>query len=381
MADVARKAGVHATTVSLALRNHPSLPPATRQRLQQLAHDMGYQRDPALSALVAYRRLTHPPKSNALIAYITHWESRWGWKQHPAHLKFFEGANAKSAQLGYRLEHFWLGEPDMTHRRMSRILYARGITGIILASHRREWDEAIDFEWEKFGGVKIDFAPIGQQLHIVTNDQRTIMALAVQRALAAGYRRIGVVMPYWWDQFVDLAWSAGFLAEQQLIPTADRVPILFYSPPLTTQTSEESNFQVPTATLAEWMQEHEPEVILSYGPFVRNSLAALGLAVPKDVAFVELFLEQCDGSTAGVRENCERVGELAVEILVGQLQQHAFGIPAIPTATLVEGTWCDGRTMPLRSEAQVPATSSRRTAGDRSPFYWRNRKSPLKKSS
>jgi len=34
LADIARKAGVHVTTVSLAMRNHPRLPEKTRQRIQ-----------------------------------------------------------------------------------------------------------------------------------------------------------------------------------------------------------------------------------------------------------------------------------------------------------------------------------------------------------
>ena len=104
MAVVAQKAGVHPTTVSLALRNHPSLPISTRKRLQLLAAQMGFRRDPALSALVAYRRHTRPVKGTPLLAYVTHWDSRWGWKDHPAHKAFFDGATMKASPLGYQLE-------------------------------------------------------------------------------------------------------------------------------------------------------------------------------------------------------------------------------------------------------------------------------------
>jgi LacI family transcriptional regulator len=68
--------------------------------------------------------------------------------------------------------------------------------------------------------------------------------------------------------------------------------------------------------------------------------------VPKDVAFVELFVESEDGSMAGVRENCFRVGEVAVEVLVSSLHQNSTGIPPIATSTLVEGTWIDGASLP-----------------------------------
>ena len=56
LADIAREAGVHVTTVSLALRNHPRLPESTRLRLQNLAKLRGYTPDPWLPA----RRPGHP---------------------------------------------------------------------------------------------------------------------------------------------------------------------------------------------------------------------------------------------------------------------------------------------------------------------------------
>lgn len=49
-----------------------------------------------------------------------------------------------------------------------------------------------------------------------------------------------------------------------------------------------------------------------------------------------------------MRQNHATVGELAVEILVGQLHQGKTGIPAVPTVTYVEGNWFDGATLPHR---------------------------------
>jgi len=364
MADVAKRARVHVTTVSMSLRNHPTIPLATRERILLLTKQMGYQRDPALSALVAYRNRTLSRRNQPMLAYLTHWDSRFGWKEHPAHAAFYHGAAAQAALFGYRLEHFWLGEPRMTHRRMGDILYSRGITGLVIASYRQEAEAQLDFDWPKFSAVKIDFAPRGQQLHMVTNDQRTIVGLAIQRALAAGYRRIGLVMPSWWDEFVDLAWSAGYLAHQQRLAAAERIPILFFSTPQRPNNLKitDPEYLVPRNELARWIQANRPEVVISYGPFVRTRLAELGYAVPADLAFIDIFLEKPDGRTAGVFQNCQRVGELAVEILASQLQQHVFGIPAIPTATFVEGTWFDGDSLPARLPRVAPSSS---------PFYSR----------
>lgn len=355
MADVAQRAGVHVTTVSMSLRNHHSISPETRERIQHLARQMGYERDPALSALVAYRNHAQPRRSQPPLAYLTNWDSRWGWKEHSAHLAFFRGATAKAPLLGYRLEHFWLGEPALTHRRMSSILYSRGIRGLILASHRQEHAAALDFDWSKFSGVKIDFAPRKQSLHMVTNDRRAIAGLAMQRVRAAGYRRIGMVMPFWWDEGADLAWSAGFLSHQHRFRREEQIPILYFSTPQRPNdpAGASPDYLVPRDALAEWLRTYRPEVLLSYGPFVRPRLDELGLSVPGDLAFADIFLETPTGKVAGVHQDCHRVGELAVEIVAAELQQHLYGIPAVPTATTVEGVWFEGDSLPPSNSRRI----------------------------
>ncbi len=54
--DIARHLGVHVSKVSLALRRHSSIPADTRERVEKAARDLGYRQDPALTALMAFRR-------------------------------------------------------------------------------------------------------------------------------------------------------------------------------------------------------------------------------------------------------------------------------------------------------------------------------------
>ena len=89
-------------------------------------------------------------------------------------------------------------------------------------------------------------------------------------------------------------------------------------------------------------------MIISKGSFVLPVLRKLGRRIPRDVAFVDVFLEDFSGQTAGVRQNHETVGAMAVEILAGQLQHNKRGVPDIPTTTSVEGTWYDGASCPPR---------------------------------
>ena len=350
LADIAREAGVHVTTVSLALRNHPRLPEGTRLRIQKLAQQRGYTPDPWLRALVAYRGQVVPRRNPPTLAYVTNWNTRWGWKEVTAHPDFFAGALAKAKELGYNLEHFWLREPGLTHGRLDRILYARGINGVIIASHMREIDVELQFDWKHLSGVKIDYFPHKPELHNVTNNQFDVIRLAMQKVIAAGYRRIGFVMHRGWDHSVDHLWTAGFLCEQQNLAPKERVPAHIFPGPVPVERwFKESRADVTTdpAPFEAWYGKYRPEVIISKAAFVLPQLQRMGLRIPRDVAFVDVFLDEFDGQTAGVRQNHETVGALAVEILAGQLQHNKYGVPEIPTTTFVEGTWFDGASCPM----------------------------------
>jgi LacI family transcriptional regulator len=267
------------------------------------------------------------------LAYVTNWNTRWGWKHVTAHPDFHAGAEAKAQELGFRLEHFWLREPGLTAGRMSRILEARGIGGIVLASHVREIDEELQFEWARFSAVKIDYFPHQPHLPNVTNNQLQIIRLAMQQVLSRGYRRIAFVMDEGWDISVDRLWSVGFLWAQQELPVEQRLPIYLFP---------------NSKPLPQWLEEQRPEVIISKAEFVLPALEKLGWRIPDDIAFADLFLEET-GQWAGVRQHSREVGALAIEILAGRLQHNIRGVPAVPTTTFVDGTWCDGASCPARS--------------------------------
>lgn len=366
LADIAKADGTHVTTVSLALRNSQRLPESTRQRIQDLARKMGYTPDPMMRALVSYRESTRERINPQVIAYITNWTTRWGWREVTAHPEFYEGAREAAEELGYTLEHFWMREPGLTHGRLSRILDTRGISGVIIASHVRDIDDNLRFDWEHFAAVKIDYFPHQPAVHNVTNNQASVVRLAVRKAYEYGYRRIGFVMHRGWDHSVDRMWSAGYLVEQEQFAPQDRIPMLIYPEPEPIEAwfnEGKGDVQPRRNSFENWLRTYQPEVIISRGAFILERLAEMNLKIPEDIAFADLFIEDESGLTAGVRQNHRAVGAIAVQTLAGQLTQNRRGIPRIPTTTFVEGAWVDGATMPIRQAA----SRSRELAGATTP--------------
>ncbi len=333
--DVARVASVHNTTVSLALRNAPSIPAATRQRIREIADQLGYRPDPTLQALVAYRKSQTTERRKETLAYITDSASRWGWRASPTAERLFVGAQRKAVELGYRLEHLWLGEAGMSARRLGDMLYHRAIAGVLLAAHdggRGDWAE---MEWSRLSAVQLGGCPDELALHRILHDHAGSVRLAFRRARAAGYERIGLVVDPVRDAANDHACSAGFLSEQNRLPADTRIPLL----PLRTEAG--------ACALATWFDEHRPEAVLSLSPSLPDRLAHLGLAIPRDAGYVDLSLHLADGAVAGVYPHSETTGEVAVAALAAHLQQNERGLPPVATTMLVAGTWFDGASLPV----------------------------------
>lgn len=347
MAQVAAKAGVHPTTVSLAMRNHPSIPPTTRQRIQAIAGELGYRPDPALSALAAYRHAKLPRRILS-IAYLTGWDSEWGWKKDSTQARYYAGAEQRATELGFKLEHLWLGEPKLSQRRVSDILYARGITGVIVASLEPRSSIPLSLDWPRFSGVQIDPFPHRPVLPFVMCGHRAVLRLAMRKVTAAQHRRIALAVSEENDRRADFAWTGAFVAEQRRLPAADRIPILTFS-----ETRSQAGI---CARLLAWLEQHRPTVLLSPDRQVAGCLKKLGIETPRRLSFVDLCLEE-PGAVAGVRHNCERAGAIAVEQLVHQIHENITGLPECDVATLVDGTWHDGPTL-----AQAPVPADDRTA-------------------
>ncbi len=354
--DIAHIAGVHNTTVSLSLRNCPSIPETTRKRIRAIAEKLGYVPDPTLQALVAYRKGRTFCRPKETIAYLTNWSSCWGWRALVDHERAFVGAQRKTAEFGYQLEHFWLGEPGMNQRRMSSMLYHRGIRGVLVAAHRETGDELSEIDWSRLSAVKIGCFPQGPALHRVIDDHSGVVRLAMQRIRASGFERIGFVMAQEWDEFSNGAWSAGFVIERGHLPAGQRIPIFKFARGAHDLTAWQTARQRAgeLAALHKWQRDHRVEVIVGHSPSVLEKLGQLGFNVPEDVAYVDLCLDQAEYRVAGVRQNGEISGEVAVSILVGQLQRNLCGLPAVGTTTMVAGTWIDGASLPAQDKGEGP---------------------------
>lgn len=334
--DVADRAGVHRSTVALALRDHPRIPADTRQRIRALAHKLGYRLNPLVAALMQSRRSGRAVK-HVTLAFVTNYPTRDGWMpEHHDRPNFFPGAAARAGDFGYKLEHFWLAEPGMTPTRFCDILTTRGIHGILLG-RLPPGQTAIEMLWERFSCVALGMTLRSPRLHHVTENHFDTATQGMQQCLDRGYRRVGFVFTDANDSpRVGERWLGAYLMQQQRFPARDRLPVC----PGVPATRE---------GFARWFDRHRPDALLvNHAPPMLAWLRTLGRHSPRDVGLIELE-DRPQNGCAGVHYDPAKVGALAIEMLVGLMHRNEKGIPLDQHEILLSGEWREGSTLPPRT--------------------------------
>ncbi|MFO1448968.1 MAG: LacI family DNA-binding transcriptional regulator [Opitutaceae bacterium] len=332
---LAQLAAVSHTTVSLALRGHASIPEVTRTRIQSLAKKHGYRPDPMLSALNAYRVEMTPAHFHGTIAWITAFPEASSWRRMIQAEGYFDGARARAAELGYELAEFWATEPGLSASRLTDILLARGIQGLIIAPLPQA-QGALALQWEHFAAVALGYTLARPQIHMVMNHQFRNMKRLVQRLHDEGHQRIGFAMPVANDERVDHNYLGGYWVAQHDLPaTIERLP------PLLAQTLDAPTFLT-------WFRRQRPDVVIVAARQAYEVIGWLknsGIRVPADVGVAVAAIPYRDTTIGGIDENVRGVGAMTVDTLVGMLHRSERGIPATPWRILADGTWSPGKTI------------------------------------
>ena len=333
--DVAARVGMSHTAVSLALRHDPRIPLATRRRVEAVARSLGYRTDAVVATLMARLRTLRAHPVQATLGFLTAWPTRDGWRQASNHRRFFAGVQRRARELGYAVDELWLREPGMTSGRMTRLLLARGIRGLIVHSLPAAGG-SLELDWKHFAGVTKGLTVTHPPLHRVVSSHYEDMILVLRELARRRYRRVGLVLSEALSVRVDRAWLAAFLLQQNETPAADRVPAL-----ITRTDDEEAHFD-------EWFAAHRPDVILFSDQPVAAWVKRLKLRVPADVGLVHLDWSRDVAPLAGLDSDPEAIGAAATDLLVGQLHANEFGVPKHEKIVAVRGCWVSGATVRRR---------------------------------
>lgn len=332
--DIAAEAGVHFTTVGLALRDSPRISASTREKVQSIAKKLGYQPDPMVSALNAYRQIKRRPSFQAAIAWINNWQDREGLLSNADFFEYHQGAVERAGELGYKISEFWLQEPGMNLTKLRRILKTRNIQGVIMPPQQTANVE-LDFDFAGLSAVALGYTLKSPSLHVVTNHHFRGMRLLLTHLAADGFKRIGLAISRDWDEKVGLSWLGGLLATHQ------------------SETPHLKIFRLEHRAgdpepLAREIRRHRPDVIVSHRQ-VFDQLVATNTRIPDDISFANLSVEHHSRHISGIYQNSRLIGHHAVNMVVNLLHHGEVGIPAMPTHMLIDSIWNPGETLLAKS--------------------------------
>lgn len=337
-------AGVSPSAASLALRNKPGVSAATRERVLRIAKESGYVPDPRIESWMARVRDT---KSKDLlpIAWLNTSSERDAWHRYPFQSPYVEGASKRALELGYRLEELWCHEPGMTMKRLSKILYQRGIEGVVAPFPARHFR----LDWDHLSSVALGETLMAPRLHRITGDVNYNLQLALKMLKRLGYRRIGICLA----RTVDTASHASAWDTARALYSSaskkDQVPPLFY--PLWHKGGGSAQ-EKERATTA-WIKQYKPEVIVGHDNRLVKWAEDAGFRVPEDMGVVHLAVDDDVLDWAGIHSNRRKMGETAIEWLVSLIRNRQFGAPEMPLNILIRGAWQTGRTIKTLPETKA----------------------------
>ncbi len=327
MASVARAAGVATSTVSKALREDPTIPPARRAEIQQIAQRLGYRPNPMVAALMARlhsRRRRNDPHH---IAWIDLWPEGQEASRTSDFKEMLRGANERAAELGYQIEVHRVGREGTSAARLHHILISRSQWGLIIPPVPRE-AMAYPLDLEGLSGVTIGTSLHQPVMHRVASNLFQGSQLACRKLRAHGFRRIGFVLSPAMNERVEEKWLGAFLAEQVSWPRAELVP------PLLVDAEGERPCQ-------QWRRRWRPDVVLLAEPHVAAWLARHVRGTPQPAVAWLRRIEAIARAAFAIDTRPDKMGAAAVEVVVAQIHRNERGRPAIPHILLLDGVWCE----------------------------------------
>lgn len=349
LSEIAAKAGVSTSAVSLALRGSPKVSAKQRARIREIAGELGYTPDPKMAELMHHLRKDRAGRKLASIGVVVPELKTAEWEQFPALKLMMTGIREKAAAMGYGVDLFVLEELQASRGRIRNILRARGIDGVVLLPFKRGV-ERLGLDLQGMRAVTGGYSIVDLEVHRVVPNYLQMMDEMLEAASSLGYRRIGMIMPY-----KESGGGTGrklFLSSyyyyQTLMETESPIPVL-------------RNRDASPEGIRKWIERYRPEAVISSGAALRR-IEKIGYKAPRNLGFASIDLSEPPRNVAGVDHRWDQVGRECVDLLVSDIRNGELGPIQDPKLLLVDSHFRPGSSLKRLGEP-VPIRIRNRPGG------------------
>ena len=251
--ELAARLGISKATVSLALNNSPRVNKSTAEKIRRAAKKAGYQRNTMVSTMMSSMRKSTIGGFREVVALLNGNKDKNAFKNHTTFPQYKAGIDEEAAELGFKIDEFWLLDPALTRKKLSAILHARGIRGCIVLGHTEEGAfEPYSKIWDDFKIVSVGISVHNPAYEHVSSNQFEVARAATENLVKMGFRRPALVLDERIDGLVDGRFYGGFFRAQFDMPKADRIPPFI------------ENIQSPTyyKNLEKFLARENPDVVM-----------------------------------------------------------------------------------------------------------------------
>ncbi len=335
MRGLAARLGVSHSTVSRALRNDARITAAVRERVLAEARKAGYRRDPRLAELMRHMRGTRRGAYQGLLAWMTTLNPA-DRRQQTMIEEFLAPAERRAEEMGYRIKAFFGVTPGDVPR-LERALRSQGIRGAwAFMLSEVDYDDWA-WDWSRFAFVHSGHEPRRRIVDVVDAEDRANIRLLFESLAGLGYRRIGVAATLAGEAQSLFELSAGrtrFALERPEHPAFPPCLVPAYD-------------AAGAREIARWIERHGVDCIASRWRGIEGALARLGFRIPKDIGLAYVTVHgdpDAPPAPAGIDVRPGILAATAIETLVASVEQHRYGLPAVPRQIPVPGVWRQGAT-------------------------------------
>ena len=309
-------------TVSMALRNHRSISPATRERVQAMARKLNYRGNVLVSALLTQVRRGRVRGTNEVVAMLI---AASEVCMTPGVAEGVRAAATRAEELGLKLQVFPIGPAGEQASSVDRMLHARGIRGVVMGPMPVSLLQ-LHMEWDRYAWIAIGYSFQQQSMHRVAHAHFAGAMTCYRELRAGGCRSIGYVLTRDDDMRALHFWQAAARSAPHIEGGKAVAPLML----------EEGE---GPGRFERWYARHRLDAVIgNYPDFAAGWIDS----ADGDAVYASLDLHH-ESSWPGIRQSVGRYFSTAIDQLAAQLTRNEHGLADSPRTTLVEGCWEVGR--------------------------------------